>query len=446
MLVLASCSTDPKAQAQRYVDQGNKFFGRALYKEAGIMYRKAYAKSPLFGEAYYRMGLTDMKLGGLGEAVQMFRRAVELQPDNTDAPVQLANIYLFAATQNAKQAPQLLEEASTLTEKILAKDPNSFDGLRISGQVALLNNDFKTALEQLQHANQIKPNSSEIMLVYYEALVRNNQKEAGEKLLRDFLDQKKDFAPAYDRLYYQYMIDKRPDDAERILKLKVENNPKSSSYLIQLATHYVIVNRRADMDAVIRKLADEKQFPDGHLMAGDFYYGRLRQTELAKQQYEAGMAALPKDKAVYQKRLVELYANSGNFPQANQLVDALLKDNPKDSDAIAMHAALLLTSGKPAEINQAAIDLQSLVAKNPTNHLLRLNYARALLAKGQIEPARLQLEDAIKTRPDFVAARELLTRVYLAKQDAPKALQAADELLQYDPRNVTVISHARLRY
>jgi len=439
LLVLASCSTDPKAQAQRYVDQGNKFFAKALYKEAGIMYRKSYAKSPLFGEAYYRMGLTDLKLGALGEAVQMFRRAAELQPDNTDAKVQLANIYLFAATQNSKDAEQFLKETSELVEGdkgIFSKDPNSFEGLRISGQAALLKNDNKTALEQLQRANQIKPNSSEVVLGYYEALVRNNQKDAGEKLLRGFIDQEKTFATAYDFLYRQYMIEKRFDDAERIMKLKVENNPKSSNYLIDLATHYVLVNRRADMDAVIRKLTDEKQFPDGHLMAGDFYY-RLRQIELAKQQYEAGMAALPKDKAVYQKRLVELYANSGNFPQANQLVDALLKDNPKDSDAIAMHAALLLTSGKPDEVNQAAVVLQGLVAKSPNNHLLRLNYARALLAKNQIEPARLQLEDAIKTRPDFVAARELLARVYLAKQDAPKALQAADELLQYDKRNLT---------
>jgi len=306
LLVLASCSTDPKAQAQRYVDQGNKFFAKALYKEAGIMYRKSYAKSPLFGEAYYRMGLTDLKLGALGEAVQMFRRAAELQPDNTDAKVQLANIYLFAATQNSKDAEQFLKETSELVEGdkgIFSKDPNSFEGLRISGQAALLKNDNKTALEQLQRANQIKPNSSEVVLGYYEALVRNNQKDAGEKLLRGFIDQEKTFATAYDFLYRQYIIEKRFDDAERIMKLKVENNPKSSNYLIDLATHYVLVNRRADMDAVIRKLTDEKQFPDGHLMAGDFYY-RLRQIELAKQQYEAGMAALPKDKAVYQKRLV----------------------------------------------------------------------------------------------------------------------------------------------
>ncbi len=234
----------------------------------------------------------------------------------------------------------------------------------------------------MKHANQLKPNQSDVVLVYFEALARNNQKDAGEKMLLDFINQQKTFAAAYDRLYYQYMVDKQFDDAERILKLKVQNNPKSANYLLQLATHYVIVvNRRPDMDAVIHTLTDEKQFPDGHLMAGDFYLFRLREFELAKQQYEAGMAALPKDKAVYQKRLVELYATSGSNAEANQMVDTLLKENPKDSDAIAMHAALLLTSGKPDQVNQAAIDLQGLVAKNPNNHLLRFNYARALLAK-----------------------------------------------------------------
>jgi len=439
VLVLASCNSDPKAQSQSWVETGNKFFAKAKYKEATIMYRKAYAKSPLFGEAYYRMGLTDLKLGSLGDAVQMFRRAVELQPENSDAAVQLTNIYLFAAAQNAQQAPQLLKESQELADKILARDPKSFDGLRLSGQIALLNKDTKKAIAQLQQANQLKPDSSDVVLAYFEALVRNDQKDAAEKLIRDFIDHNKSFAPAYDQLYYQYMIDKRPDDAERLLKLKVENNPKASSYLLQLAAHYALpmVNRRADMDAVIRTLTDEKQFPDGHLMAGDFYLLQLRDFELARQQYEAGMAALPKDKEVYQKRLIELYARSGNYAQANQLVDALLKQNPKDTDAIAMHATLLLNGGKKEQVDQAAADLQGLVSKNPNNHVLRLNYARALLAQGKLEPARLQLEDAISKRPDFVAAREMLARVYLTKRDSAKALQAADDLLKYDQRNLS---------
>ncbi len=447
-LVLSSCNRDPKVQAQRYVDNGNKFFNKAKYKEAAIMYRKALSKDLKFSEAYYRLALTDLKLGAPGDAVQMLRRALDdKQYQNSDAVVQLANIYLIASTQNSKEGPQLLDEADTLAQGLLQKDPNSFDGHRIAGVIALLQKDPKTAVEELRKANQAKPNQPEVVMSYFQALAADNQEPAAEKLAREFISQQKTYGPIYDQLYVRYMTEKRLDDAEQILKLKAENNPKSATFLLQLAAHYAVVNRRPDMDAVMQRLTDVKQFPEGHLLAGDFYFSRLREYDLARQQYEAGSAAFPNDKLVYQKRLVELYASTGSSAQANQLAEALLKENPKDNDLIAMHAALLLTSGKPDQINQAVNDLQSLVGKNPTNHVLKFNYARALLAqvafdkgdqgKNDLEQARLYLEDAIKIRPDFLPARELLARVYLAKQDSGKALQASEELLQLDPRNLT---------
>ena len=119
LLMLASCNRDPKAQAQNSINSGNKFFEKAKYKEAAIMYKKALIKNPLSGEAYYRMALADLQLGALSEAVGMLRRAVELQPDNVDAHVQLANIYLFASTQDQKNGAQLVEEGATLVGKIL---------------------------------------------------------------------------------------------------------------------------------------------------------------------------------------------------------------------------------------------------------------------------------------------------------------------------------------
>src|SRR5438477_1461 len=89
LLVLTACSRNPKA----YLDNGNKFFAKAKYKEAVLMYRNALLKDQKYGEAYYRLALAELQLGALGDAVGALRRAVELQPDNTDAAVQLASLY-----------------------------------------------------------------------------------------------------------------------------------------------------------------------------------------------------------------------------------------------------------------------------------------------------------------------------------------------------------------
>ena len=161
LLMLASCSTDPTAQAKRYVEQGNKFYARAKYPEAAIMYKKALNKDRKFGEAYYRLGLTDLKLGNIGEALAMLRIVVdELQQDNIDAKIQEANIYVFAAAQGGPQTKSFLEEATKLVEKVLGQDSKSFDGHRLAGQIALLYKNSKKAVEELQLADQLKPNQS----------------------------------------------------------------------------------------------------------------------------------------------------------------------------------------------------------------------------------------------------------------------------------------------
>ena len=107
LLLLASCSRDPRAQAQRYVDNGNKFFSKEKYKEASIMYRRALQKDARFGEAYYRLALTDMKMAAYGDAARQLRRAVELQPNNIDAAIKLSDIFLMAAPGDPSHAAQI---------------------------------------------------------------------------------------------------------------------------------------------------------------------------------------------------------------------------------------------------------------------------------------------------------------------------------------------------
>ena len=83
LVLLTACNTDPKAASRKYVDNGNKYFTRGKFKEASIMYRRALNKDARYGEAWYRLGLTDMQLNIPLEAARAFSRARELDPAST---------------------------------------------------------------------------------------------------------------------------------------------------------------------------------------------------------------------------------------------------------------------------------------------------------------------------------------------------------------------------
>src|SRR6266576_4822269 len=93
-----SCSRDPNVIKARYLQNGNKYFEKGKYKEASIMYRTALQKDQKFGDAYYRLALTELKTEQPFAAVQSLRRAVELlkpdRPERMDARVKLADLYL----------------------------------------------------------------------------------------------------------------------------------------------------------------------------------------------------------------------------------------------------------------------------------------------------------------------------------------------------------------
>jgi tetratricopeptide (TPR) repeat protein len=436
VLALSSCTRDPKVRAQRYVEQGNKFFAKAKFKDASLMYRNAVRQDPRFGEAYYRLALTDMKLAAFGDAFRAFSNTVELQPGNVDAKTQLANLYLLKAVQDQPRAAENVDMASNLAAQILKLDPKSYDGHRLMGQIALVKNDTAAAILEFEAANNAKPLQPEVITPYFQALAANNRFPEAEKLAYQLIAKEKNYSPIYDLLFGQYLRLHRLDDAERVLKAKADNSPKNTRFLLELASFYIADKRRPEAEEIFKRMTDEKEYPDGRLLAGDFFFLRLHEFDRARAEYEAAINAFPKDKAVYQKRLVELFATTGNNSGANQLLATVLKDNPKDSEAVAIRAALMLTTGDHDQIVMAANDFQSLVTKTPDNAVLRFYLAAALRAKGDTAQAILQLEAAIKLRDDYITARQLLAELYLNTGDNPKALKAAEEIISRDPKNL----------
>ncbi|MBC7294033.1 MAG: tetratricopeptide repeat protein, partial [Thermoleophilia bacterium] len=224
------CSTDPEARKQRLLAAGNKYFEQGKYTEASIIYRRAIQQDRRFGEAYYRLGLTYLKLGQPQQAAGAFRRAIELQPGNADAYGQLIDLYLAAYLANPEEQKPLLTELQTYVAQLEQHVPGSVAAHRARGFVALAQKDYQTAIAELKVAVEREPDDVKAQVGLAEALAASGQWAEAESRARQFIQQHPDQAPMYDFLYLQYVLRQQYDQAEAILQQKCANNPKELAY------------------------------------------------------------------------------------------------------------------------------------------------------------------------------------------------------------------------
>jgi len=433
LVLLAACNTDPKTICKKYVDDGNRYFQRGKYNEASILYRRALNKDMRYADAWYHLGLTNLKLGLLGEARKDFSRAMEIDPLNQDASVQVGDLDLAFYLLDPGGNRALLADLRDITAQLLKRDPRSFDGLQFSGNLALIAKDPRTATQRFQEANQVRPLQPELVRTLVETLFSEQRDDEGERLALELIAHEKTYAPIYATLYQHYMRANRPQQAEELLQQQIASNPTNGAYLIQLAFHYYATKRRDRMTATLDRLtSDPKSFPDGRLEAGDFYV-RIRDLDSALGQYQQGG-----DQRVYRKKIAEVLATQGKRDQAGKIVAELLKQDPKDSEAVALKSTLALQSGDPREIKAAIEELRGLAKKLPGNAALHYNLGRAYLAADPPNPnlARQQFQEALLSDPLHARAKLALGELQLAAGESALAVRAAGEVLERDPTNL----------
>jgi tetratricopeptide (TPR) repeat protein len=449
--VSVSCHRDPNAVKASYLEHGNKYFDRGKYKEASIMYRTALQKDAKYGEAYYRLALTEQKLAQPLAAVNSLRRAVELlkadDPDRTDARVRLADIYLDYLERSPRREGEIVTEVEH-TAADLMKDPKSFDGHRLQGRLYFVHaqeaasrrEDAQTkealekAIQEFNTALVLKPNQTNVVVYLARTLTADARYDEAEKLYLGLVDRQKDHMESYLELYRLYMFQRKPDQAEAILKRSIENNPKKYELLINLAQHYYGHKRRDEVVKVLETLKSHaKEYPQAFEQAGAFYF-RLGDGAEAMRQYEEGIKASPEKRAFYQKLIIEVLMAQGKKEDAKKVNDSILGADPKDTDALGLQGALLLDRG---DLQNAASQLQTVVTRAPSNFVAHYNLGRALAAKGELEPARTQFSEAIRLRPDYTAARQALAQIELSKREYETALKTASDILSYDRASIS---------
>lgn len=429
--LLLSIGCNREQAKLEYLEKGNRFYAEGNYQDAALSYRKAIQKDIRFGEAHYRLGLAEIALGRPQRAVTPLLRAVTLMPEHEDSKVKLADIYLAQHTANPRG--NFLEEVAALTKRILDKNANSFEGLRLSGRVAINKGDAAKATEMLEAANRVKPMNPEVVTALVQLRYQDGHSQAAEAMALQLIQKAPAFGPVYDVLYVEYMGAKRFADAEGILRKHVENRPKAADALLKLAGHYSQTKRPAEAKALIDRLVgNPTDFPQGFLLAGNFY-SSMGNGDEAIRMYERGAQANPKDRQEYQKRISNVLLAQGKFKEAGTIVDTIIKSNPEDKDARAGRAELLADSRQPGDLDRAIADLQTLTRDYPENAQFRYSLARAYLRKGNLDAANLEFRESSRKDRNYILPRIALGEMSLKALQFTGALSLAKEILLIDP-------------
>src|SRR5260370_5545001 len=194
VVILAACSGDPTEVAKKYVASGNKYFDKGQFKEASIMYRRALQKDMLYAQAHYRLGVVELRQSLYAEALRSFHRATDIDgdpkrhepeakldtPARIDALSKMGEIELTGYLRDPITYKTLLADIKDIAGRIRTIDPKAYEGLRLSGFIALADRDLPGAIQKFDEASQMKPDDAEVVWALVETLFLNKQPHQGE--------------------------------------------------------------------------------------------------------------------------------------------------------------------------------------------------------------------------------------------------------------------------
>jgi tetratricopeptide (TPR) repeat protein len=167
-----------KTVGDAYAAQGFTVKGIAMYKkitkllpsvDSSLKLAELYTQQGLFNDAraqYLQVAEDFMKNGDLGQAVRLFQKVLEMDPENVPMRVKLAEVYIrlgkkkeaweiFSAAAEALRARGSLPGAEEILKRMLALDPGNSYVLLLRGKAAVEGGDPKNAISYLEKASDL---------------------------------------------------------------------------------------------------------------------------------------------------------------------------------------------------------------------------------------------------------------------------------------------------
>ncbi len=401
-------------------------------EEAAEVYRDALTLDPRSTVAAFELGETYIRLGDIQSAERMLRDALVFDERNLDARLRLAELYEGPLNQ-----PQRALEQYRIA---LGQGINDLDRLLIIGQAAIGGNAAPVAIQALERALALDPNSATAHQLLARAYLVGNRLEAATQTAQRTLNlvanrtDPEAITAQVNALLTLAEVARRRNDltaAEQSYQQAIATDPQSIAAHIGLGE---IASARGNWGVALAYFETAAALPGGSDSAtAQFWLGEalLRSGNLTRAlaAYQRALQLQPQ----YPEALLGLAQTQyalGRSEEALQTVEQAIRQKSNYAEAHLFRGKLLQEAGRFAEA-RAAFD----AAIGANDRIAESFYRRALLAirDGDLDLAIRDLNRAIALQNNFPEAHYWLGRAYYAQGRTESALQAIQKAITLNP-------------
>jgi tetratricopeptide (TPR) repeat protein len=460
LVSMSACST-PEEKKMKYYEKGKQLYEQGDYTSARLELKNAIQIDHKFAEAFYMLGMVELKNENIQASFIDFSKASELKPDHIPSQLQLGRMYLAAnlpdkALEKAAIVLKLdshneeaffLKSAIYLAQKNLREAEVILNGLKLKGSrtaelylllasASLQRKDIPGAEEVLKEGIKANPSSASMHL-----LLMNLYLAIGR--LPDALAQSRQIVRIEPGIMSHKLMladilwdlgQKQESLAE--ISAMIKSDTKAEDNRISASRFYQKHGMRADAENTLKDGASAKKDSFKLRFALSDLYVALSEHDKAIKTLQECMAITddPSNPKIIEtrNRLGRIYLTIGDTIKANELSKAVLKESPKNTDALMLKGSIDLMKGDGLN---AVSEFRTVVFENPHLVEAHISLAEAHMLNREQNLATETLKNALITNPDSRELKRALVRVYIIRKNYTDAETTLKGIIEADPKD-----------